>query len=203
MKQGITKRLLAVVVVFLSTGHPAVWAHGGEDHGDKPAPTTSSKGMVTRTAKLGDIELTLKHAVLVPDTSSTGKLFLTDFQTNVPIEGATAVIEFEAADGTVAQVAVEKTDAAGVFIIKIPALPEGSYTARAKVTTKNVTDTATFSGVEVTHAESAVTTSIFGWAKGLFVGTLFLIVAGLFVILLYFALRVPVGRRLDDETVSV
>ncbi|MEO7538805.1 MAG: hypothetical protein ABIV21_02175 [Pyrinomonadaceae bacterium] len=203
MKQRVTIRLWAVLLVFLFLGNTTIFAHGGEDHGDQALPTTSNKGTVTRTAKLGDMELTLKHSVLIPDTASSGKLFLTEFQTNVPVEGATAVIEFESTDGTVVQAAVEKTDSPGAFIVKIPALPEGSYTVRSKVTAKSATDAATFSGVGVTHTDSAETTSIFGWAKTLLVGILFLMVAALFGLLLYFALREPIGTRLHDEAVPV
>lgn len=203
MKQGIAVRLLAGLILFLSTSSTSILAHGGEDHGEQtPQTAVSTKGTVTHTTRLGDIEVTFKHPELVPDTPTSGKLFLTQFETNAPVEGATVVVDFEAADGSVTRAAVEKTDQPGIFMVKVPALAPATYTVRAGITTKGETDTATFSGVGVTPATTGITASLYGWARSLLVGTVFLFLAALFGTLIYLILRTSGTREIDREPVS-
>ena len=188
-------------IVLLPT---AILAHGGEDHGDqKPATVANAKGTVSHTTRLGEIELMLKHPELVPDTATFGKLFFTKFETNEPVDKVTSVIEIESADGSVTQATVEKTDDAGIFNVKIPALPRGTYVVRAKVTTKGETDTATFSGVEV-KPESTGLAGLdgFSWLRNLLIGTIFLIVIALFGFLIFFVLRFSASDAIDKEAVS-
>ena len=203
MKQRIAVRLLAGLVIFLSASSTSIMAHGGEDHGDQtPKIAVNTKGTVTHTTRLEDIEVTFKHPELVPDTATSGKLFLTQFQSNLPVDGAMAVIEFEAADGSVTHTVVEKTDEPGIFTVKVPALPSATYTVRAVITTKGETDTATFSGVEVTPVANGITGSLYGWARSLLVGTIFLFLAALFGTLIYLILRTSGSRAIEREAIS-
>ena len=203
MKQRVAIRFLASLLIFLSTSSTSILAHGGEDHGDqKPQTAASTKGTITHVTRLGDIEVTFKHPEFIPDTPTSCKLFLTQFQTNAPVEGATAVIEFEAADGLVTLTTVEKTDVPGIFTVKLPALPQATYTVRAGITTKGETDTATFTGVEVRPAATGIAGSLYSWARGLLVGTIFLFLAVLFGTLIYLILRPSITQKIDRETVS-
>lgn len=196
MNQCIAARLGAFLLVSLIAGNIPVMAHGGEDHVGQPPPTTASnKGIVTHTAKLGDLELVLKHPELAPDTASSGKLFLTDFRTNAPTEGATVTVEIEAAGGTTVPVGVEPTAEAGVFDLRIPALPAGVFTARVKVATKDLTDTATFAAFEVAPHQTVAAAGIFGWAWTLLAGALLFFVAGLLLFIVYLSLRTVIGRK--------
>ncbi len=182
----------------------AILAHGGEDHGDqKPATVANAKGTVSHITRLGEIEVMLKHPEMVPDTATSGKLFFTKFETNEPVDKVAAVIEIESADGSVTQATVEKTDDAGIFSVKIPALQQGTYVVRAKVTTKGETDTATFSGIEV-KPESTGLAGLdgFSWLRNMLIGTIFLVVIALFGLLVYFVLRFSASDQIDSETVS-
>ncbi len=201
MKQGIAVRLLAGLIIFLSASSTSILAHGGEDHGDQPPKTAVSKGTVTHTTRLEDTEVTFKHPELVPDTPTSGKLFLTQFQTNAPVDRATAVLEFEAADGSVTRTIVEKTDEPGTFTVKVPALPQGTYVVRAFITNKGKTDTATFSGVEVEGAAAGITGNLYSWARTMLVVTVFLFLAALFGTLIYLILRTSGNREIDREAV--
>lgn len=203
MRQGTTVRLLAGLLIILFTSSTSILAHGGEDHGDKPAQTTAStKGTITHTKRIDDIEVTLKHPELVPDTASSGKLFLTQFQTNGPLDGATAVIEFEGTDGSVVHTVVAKTDEPGIFTVSVPALTQGAYVIRATITTKGQTDTATFSGVEVRSAATGITGSLYGWARSLLVGVVFLLLASLFIALIYLIMRTSASQEIEGEALS-
>jgi len=199
-------RFTWVLSLFLAFGFAAnlttAYAHGGEDHGEaKPATTTTGKGTVTRTAQLGDFEIMLKHSPLEPDTAASGRLFITRFATNEPVGDAGPAIEIESAAGAVTEIPIEKTDAVGSYSARIPALPEGTYTMRAKAAAGGKTNTATFSGVEIaphTEEEAAVGGS---WAQTALMVAALLAVLGLFGGLAYLARR-TFNKPLGEETVS-
>lgn len=183
----------------------AILAHGSEDHGDqKPQTAVSTKGTIIYTTRLGEIEVTLKHPEIVPDNSTSGKLFLTRFGTNAPIDSATAVIEIEGVDGSITQAVTEKTDDAGIFSVRIPALPQGNYVVRANITTKGETDAATFPGVEI-RPESTRSASVGGytWLRNALIGTILLVVIALFGVLIYFVLRFSASDAIDKEPVGL
>ncbi len=181
-----------------------VSAHGGEDHGEeKPKTATTTAGTVTRSTRLGDFEIMLKHSPLEPDAAAAGRLFITRFATNEAVGDANPAMEIESANGAVTEIPIEKTAATGSYTVKIPALPEGAYTIRAKTTAGDKTSTATFSGVEIAHQETAAAeTGTSSWTQTALMATVFLIVIGLFSGLVYFAWRVFKNKPLGEETVS-
>lgn len=179
-----------------------VSAHGGEDHGDqKPKTETTAKGVVLRTTRLGDFELTVKHPPLEPGTLTHGSLFVTRYSTNEPVDAGSVQVALEAQGGSISEVAVAKSTTAGSYTLDIPALTEEDYTLRVTVTAGGKASTATFSGVESRH-ESVATGTASSWS-GFLLTAMFLIVGiGLFVGLVYLAVRVAGQRRLGEETVS-
>ncbi len=197
-----------LVVLFVSAllfgSALQIFAHGGEDHGDqKPKASTNEKGTVTRTARLGEYELTFKHPFFVPDSATSVKLFVTRFQTNEPIEKASARIEIESANGSFTEASIEKTETAGSYKVKIPALPQGTYTVRAKLTYGGETDTATFTGVEVAPAPIAPAESNLSWARTALISFVFALVLALFGGLIYFVWHfADGGESLKEESVS-
>ena len=197
--------ILAFVSIAFLGNAAQVFAHGGEDHGDqKPPVATTTKGIVSRSTKLGEFEITFKTPQLEPDTTTAARLFITKFETNEAVAGdaANPTMEIESPGGAVTQVAVEKTDVAGSYNLKIPALPEGNYTVRANLKTNKGSDTATFSNVAVAHpAETASSDSLSRLGTGLFflVGA---IVLGLFAGLFYSAWRMAGEKQVRGETIS-
>lgn len=204
-------RLRVVAIVALSsaffylTGNAVdVFAHGGEDHGDqKSAVAKTENGMVSRTARLGEFEILLKHVLLEPDRAMSARLFLTKFETNEPVGDANITLEAETANGVVTVIPVEKSESAGSYLVAVPALAEGSYTLRAKMNTDGKTNTATFSGVQVTHQNTGSAS-----AGSSFLGTaatalLFLIGFALFGGLIYLAIRAVRSEPGREEAVTV
>jgi len=196
--------LLAAFVLVFSGGARQAFAHDGEDHGEaKPATATTTAGTVTRSVRLGDFEIMLKHSPLEPDTATAGRFFVTRFATNEPVGDANPAIEIESATGTVTEIPIEKTDAAGSYTVKIPALPEGAYTIRTEaVATGGKTSTATFSGVYVAHQEAAAADAGSSWRQTALMAMLFLVALALFGGLAYFAGRVFKNKPLGETTVS-
>ena len=154
IRKSIQSRIIfSAFLVFAIIGSPLMsFGHGGEDHGDsQPKTAPSEKGSISHTSRIGELEVMIKHPFLEPDTATLAKLFLTKYATNEASDKVTAAVEIESSNGAVSQVAVEKTDVAGSYNLKIPALPEGSYTMRAKISYAGETDTVTFSGINVEH----------------------------------------------------
>ncbi len=196
---------LFLLLAFWLFGNDAqVFAHGDEDHGDqKPKTTTNEKGAVTRTARLGEYELTFKHPFFEPDAATSAKMFVTKFQTNEPVEKASVAIEIEPASGSIMEAAIEKTETAGSYNVKIPPLSQGAYTIRAKLTYNGETDTATFSDVEVTPAPSTSAENNLSWARTALIAFVFTLVLALFAGLIYFVWHfADDGESLKKETVS-
>ena len=198
-KAGI---ILLFLTSFLFSGSAAqIFAHGGEDHGgQKPKATTNDKGTVTRTMRLGEYELTLKHPFLKPDTATAARLFITRFETNEASDKTIPAIEIESANGLTEKAAIEKTEIAGSYNVKIPALPQGVYTFITKLTYDGETDTATFSGVEV--ATAPIVEGEISWARTALIAFVFALILALFGGLIYIVRHYAEGEPLKEETVS-
>lgn len=203
----IGKKISAIgfLLLFLLAGNALqVFAHGGEDHGDeKPKTETTDKGIVSYSKRLDDLEVMLKHPVFAPDTATTGRLFVTKFETNQGFAEVTPAIEIESSGNSVTEAKIEKTDTAGVFNVSFPALPQGTYTIRTKLTHGGETDAATFSGVEIKNAPIISSESgQMSWVQTFLIIFVFSIVLGLFGLLIYFVLRFSEGKPMAEETVS-
>ena len=198
-----SKIVFSALLVFAIIGDPLIsFGHGGEDHGEsQPKTAPSEKGTISRTSRIGELEVMVKHPFLEPDTATLAKLFLTKYATNEPSDKATAAIEIESSNGAVTQVAVEKTDVAGSYNLKIPALPEGSYTMRAKITYAGETDTATFSGVKVEHPAAEMATGM-SWLRTILIFLTGSLVLALFAGLMFFVWRFAGSGDIRNETVS-
>ncbi len=199
-------KALILALMFLAAGNiERIYAHGGEDHGDaKPKTETTDKGTVSHSSRLGDLEVMLKHPLFKPDTATDGRLFVTKFETNEAFKDVVPTVEIEAANGSVTQGTIEKSETAGIFSVKFPALPEGIYTIRTKLTHDGETDTATFSGVEIKNQTlTATENGGMSWLRTVLIGFIFLTILGLFGALSYFVLRLSsAGESANQETVS-
>ena len=200
IRKSVAGWLLLNSFLFLGSNLSA-FAHGGEDHGDsQPKIAASEKGTISRTARIGELEVMIKHPVLEPDTATSARLFITKYLTNEAVDKVLAAIEIESSNGTVTQTTVEKADAAGSYNLKIPALPEGSYTMRAKITYAGETDTATFSGVKVEHPAAETATGI-SWLRTILIFLTGSFVLALFAGVMYFVWRFADEGEIPNETV--
>lgn len=79
-------------VLFLLTGHFPAMAHGGEDHGAAAAPTGKALAYFTSQAISEKYEIVAHYEPL--ETGETGKLrlYINEFNTNRPVEGATVQV---------------------------------------------------------------------------------------------------------------
>ena len=191
--------LCSSFLVLLPT---AIFAHGGEDHGDqKPKSTSNAKGVVSHSTRLGDLEVMVKHPAMEPDRSTTGVLFITKFETNEPFKLAAAKIEIESDNGAIFNAAVEAGDQAGTYKVTFPAMPGGVYKMRANVSHDGETDTATFSGIDVKPTASTAEGET-SWLTKSVIGVVFLLVVFLLSGLVYFVWRFAAGPGVNEEALS-
>ncbi len=196
---------LFLLVIFMLLGNtPRAFAHGGEDHSEsKPVTTAGEKGTVSHIARLGELEIMIKHASLEPDAVTAARLFITNFQTNAPAEKVSPAVEIESANGSVSALTIEKTDSAGSYNLTIPSVPAGNYTLRAKVSYEGETDTATFTGVRVEKSPAESSENVSSRSETGLLILFGLIILSLFGGLIYFAVREAKNSRAGEEVVSV
>jgi hypothetical protein len=198
----LTVGFLAFLISVMFGNGTSVLAHGGEDHGEaKPKSTANAKGVVSHSARLGDLEVMVKHTVFEPDQATEGRVFVTRFDTNEPVKNAEARVEIESANGAVFAAVVEAGGQPGMYIVKFPALQAGSYKMRANVSYDGETDTATFSGIDV-RPTASVAVGETSWLIKTVIGVVFFLAVALLCGLFYFVWRFAAGPKVSEEPLS-
>jgi cobalt-zinc-cadmium efflux system membrane fusion protein len=88
--KNIAKFLFSLGMLFGST---LAIAHGGEDHGDsKPKASATPKNYFAVTAVSDVYELLVKYEPIKPNENVHFKLFVSDFESNKPVDNATITI---------------------------------------------------------------------------------------------------------------
>lgn len=81
------------IIFFILLVFPVLaFAHGGEDHADPKKATASPVGYFSSEAFSDKYELLIKYGHIEPGTEATLKLFLSDYNTNIPVDSATLQI---------------------------------------------------------------------------------------------------------------
>lgn len=186
-----TSLLAAVVaaVVILSMSVVTVFAHGGEDHGEKkPVVAATSANMVGRVARAGDLEVMIKHPPIEPDKESSARVLITRFETNEPVEGANVSVMFMGAGGPI-EVAAAAGSTPGLYEVKLPPMPEGEYKLSAKVETNGMTQGVEYGAIRVAPLPPPAVADESPWARTLLLALLVLIGLGFVGVVLYRAVQ--------------
>ena len=80
---------LWLLLSLVGVGVEPVLAHGGEDHGAGTAPTGAGRAYFVTQAVSDKYELVLHYEPLKPGEAGTMRLYINEFNTNQPVEGAT------------------------------------------------------------------------------------------------------------------
>lgn len=144
--------LLLFLVISVGAQHDHDHGH---DHGsDEAASVSVGATSETRSARVGDYEITMKNPALEPDTETSARLFLTWAQTNAPIANGKIVITIESANNPVLEINAEPdAKLAGSYSAKLPAIPAGETKIEARFTVGSNTETADFGVVDI-HSKS-------------------------------------------------
>ena len=163
------KRAMAALAVFalaLTFSNHTVYAHGGEDHSQDKAPVVStSANMVVRTARVGDLEVTLKHRPVEPDKEFAARVFLTRYETNAPVEGAKVFVVIAGGSGSPVEATAAPGNAPGIYEAKLPPTPQGDYTLAMRFETGGATQTVEYGLLRVAQLPPPATTNESTWAR--------------------------------------
>lgn len=157
------------LLLLLSATGATVFAHGGEDHGEEKASVVSTNGnMIVRTARAGELEVTVKHAPIEPDReTATARVFVTRFDTNEPVGNAKVTLLFTGGSGALVELtAAAAGSAAGMYEAKLPPFPRGEYKFSARVEGGGEEPhTAEYGALKVVPVPPAAAESGSSWAR--------------------------------------
>lgn len=172
-------------------------AHGGEDHGESQPQIAVTSTEVKHLARVGDLELLIKHAPIAPDRSAAAHVFLSRYATNEPVGGA--LITLRLAGQASAEVLAKGGRVSGQYELALPPLPQGSYRLSARVEVDGRSAEADLGALEVAPARASDAVGS-GLQPSFVVVSLLIIIAA--SALLLFAWRVA-GRRTKKEATAV
>ncbi len=194
--------LLALMLALLMPGARAL-AHGDEDHGDKKAPVVSGgTGMVTRVARAGDFEVTIKHPPIEPDKEIAARVFVTRFETNEPVGKAQVFLAFGDGGGA-PEVAASASSTPGIYEVKLPPLPKGQYKLTARLDVNGTSGAAQYGAIEVAPAPPPAVESASSWARTALIALALLVALGVAGMIVYRAVQSARRDRVKGEPVAV
>ena len=200
------KFVLAVALTMLASlgATPvAVFAHGGEDHDEKKAPAISvGLGMVARVARVGDIEVVIKHPAVEPNKETAARVFVTRFGTNEPIGGAKIIIAMEGGGSAPIETTVAPSNTPGLYEVKLPPLPKGQYELSARVEIAGGVQTAQYGALEVAPPPPGSAESASSWARTALLGLALLVGIGLVGVIIYRAAQFARRNRIKGEAAT-
>ena len=106
------KKIFILLVLIPSL----VFAHEGEDHGDTKKVAAASASYFSSEAVSDVYELLVKYQPLLPGKESTFKLFVSDFNSNAPVDSSTT-LQIAVADNPNIKLAIIRVDD-GVYEVK-------------------------------------------------------------------------------------
>ena len=174
-------KYLIIIFCLLSV---KLFAHGGEDHGEKKEQTRPGKGYFTINSTSDLFELVLRYEPITVGKPAVMKLFVSDFWSNKAIDKAK--IEITSLDDSNLKFVTEQMEP-GVYSIESTFQENKSYSLVANISAGEKADLMTLEGIEVgkklpireeDHKEEKP--SLFSWQS------LFIFFSGIAISLLLF-----------------
>lgn len=108
--------MIKKILILLTLIPSLVFAHGGDDHGDTKKEGTKPASYFSSEAVSDVYELLAKYELLKPGKPVTFKLFISDFNSNAPVDSSTT-LQITVADNPNIKLEVSKIDK-GVYEVK-------------------------------------------------------------------------------------
>lgn len=136
------KKIIFIILLVL----PAlVFGHGGDDHADAKKATASSVGYFSSEAFSDKYELLIKYGHLEPGIESTLKLFISDYNTNIPLDSATLQISVAGNSGI--KVLVTRSEK-GIYLLKANFPEKKSYNLVVNISSSAGADLLQLNNIE-------------------------------------------------------
>jgi len=195
-----------VGIATLNLSPATVFAHGGEEHGEKkPATVTPGANMIVHVARAGDFEVVIKHAPVEPDKEMVARVFVNRFATNEPVSGAKAIVTLTSDGGAPVELTAAAGSTPGMYEVKLPPLPKGQYKLAARIDSNGETQTASLSALDVAPKPVTATGTIAAWARTALIVLGMLValgVIGFIGLVIYRASRASRRERITGETAT-
>lgn len=136
------KKIIFYILLVLPV---LVFAHGGEDHADPKKTAASPVGYFSAEAFSDKYELLLKYGQIEPGTESVLKLFLSEYNTNIPIDSANLQVTVSGNPGI--KVLVTRTDK-GIYSLKANFPEKKTYNLVVNINSKEGADLLQLNNVE-------------------------------------------------------
>lgn len=160
MKRALGYLLLLNCVLF---GAAPCRAHGGEDHGEKPASLASAADGVTSLETASEtVEIVLKHGPIRPGEKTALKLFLSAAEDNSPIANAKVDLEIGNIEGFKVEFHAEAGQP-GTYHAEAVFPKEGHFDAIISVSSAAVTDLFVIPNISVGDSGTIRDSGLYLW----------------------------------------
>lgn len=139
---------LAEIAVFglLTTG--VLHAHGGEDHGDAGTPTQPASSRRVASARSDNFEIVVEYyGVIEPGKETSLAIYLSDYETNAPVAGATIKPSISGLDNVAASATAERDP--GLYNLSVTFPKAGDYDLLFDITSADNSDLIEVKGIKV------------------------------------------------------
>ncbi|MBA3320576.1 MAG: FixH family protein, partial [Pyrinomonadaceae bacterium] len=158
-------------------------------------------GTITRVARAGDFEVTIKHPPIEPDKEIAARVFVTRFETNEPVEKAKITLLFTSG-GAPVEATAEAANTPGMYEVKLPPMPQGDYKLAARVEGGGGTQTVEYGAIKVAPAPPAQAENSSSWARTALIALASLVGLGIAGFLLYRVAQYARRNRSEGETAT-
>jgi len=143
-------------------------AHDGESHAEPEiqAIALPTEGLIAESAVSEFVELVLKHPFLKPGEESEWTLYLSDYESNRPIDDASITLTIQGQKNS--GVTASSTSVAGVYLAKLLFTEDGKKTVDIEVTSEELDEILSIQGLQVSEEEEKSEFRTIFW--GLLVG---------------------------------
>lgn len=155
------------LLLLLAISNQFVFAHGGEDHGEKKKETNKPGRTYFTVNSVSDVfEMVLRYEPIDKEHPTQMKLFVSDFTTNKPIDSAN--IEITSPDNDKLKFVVKQIDK-GTYTVEGTFPENKSYSLVANISAGDNADLMTLQGIEVgkklslPKEEEPTKSSFFSW----------------------------------------
>lgn len=134
------------LILFISIFSENLFAHGGEDHGEKKEAKNTGKAYFTVYSVSDAFQVVLRYTPLKANEKATMKLFISDAGTNAPVQNAK--VEIISLDDASLKFEVKIIEA-GIYSVEGSFPADSSYTLVANIATNNKADLMTLEKIKV------------------------------------------------------
>jgi multidrug efflux pump subunit AcrA (membrane-fusion protein) len=139
---------LALAISVVGLFAPAiVLSHGGEDHGETGTPVETVSGRKSVSAQSEIFDIVAQYGLVEPGKPAALDLYLSDYETNAPIAGATIQVSVGGNDTVLAAATAEKDP--GLYSVSLTFPRAGHFDLFFDITSADKSDIIEVKGIEV------------------------------------------------------